>query len=379
MASNHTLADTVSCSMTAPGQGVMRFVQFFLMPGFFLGVLILGVPLNVFSLWVFSRRLSRSNRTILFLHNLAMADTFWLLALPFLIQYHLVGMQWSLGLPFCKVIRLLYHNYFYLSIFFVTCLSVDRYLAIVHPLRSPVLLTRRRAVILCISVWLLALALSIPVGQLTYTSHCEHNNRTVCIIYVFMDEFNASLLYSLSCSCLGFFFPFIALSYCYIHSVCHLRRRADPRLRGLAWELGVAMVIFGLFYLPYHLSRNAAIIMTALVPQDSSAKEAAYLAFSLEMCVCSLSSCTNPLFSCFAGRPVRRELRSTLMRLWKKRRVEPQTKQKKEERNTSEVSTVTASKAETGAKIKPWSSTVTVKLVHSRGLVSTLTAEAQSR
>ncbi|XP_072526674.1 P2Y purinoceptor 1-like [Salminus brasiliensis] len=351
MGSNHTL-DILSCNMTAPGLGVMHMVQLFLMPGFFLGVLILGLPLNVFSLWVFSRRLSRSNRSILFLHNLALADTFWLLALPFLIHYHLAGMEWSMGLPFCKVIRLLYHNYFYLSIFFVTCLSVDRYLAIVHPLRSPVLLTRQRAIILCVSVWLLAVVLSLPVAQLTYTYHCERDNRTVCVIYVFMDEFEGSLLYSMCCSCLGFFFPFIALSYCYICSVCQLRRRADPRLRGLAWELGVAMVLFGLFYLPYHLSRNAAIMMTAMVPQDSSVREVAYLAFSLEMCVCSLTSCTNPLFSCFAGRPIRRELRATLMRLWKKHRVEPQTQQKKEKRNMGEVSTVTANKAATGAQIK---------------------------
>lgn len=325
----------ISCNMTTPGEGLMRIVQLSLMPGFFLGVLILGLPLNLFSLWVFFRRLSQSNRSILFLHNLALADTMWLLALPFLIQYHLAGMEWSLGQPFCKAIRLLYHNYFYLSIFFVTCLSIDRYLAIVHPLRSPVLLTHRRAVVLCITVWFFAIALSLPMVQLTYTSHCQQNYRTVCIIYIFTNEIKENLLFSLFCSCLGFLLPFVALIYCYSCSVCQLRRQADPRLRGLAWELGLAMVLFGLFYLPYHMSRNTAIMMMRLAPQDS-AREAANLTFSLEMCVCSLTSCTNPLFTCFAVRPIRKELRATLTRLWKKHQVEPETKGKKE-RNMREA------------------------------------------
>ncbi|XP_066525618.1 cysteinyl leukotriene receptor 2-like [Hoplias malabaricus] len=333
--------------MTAPGAGAMRMVQLSLMPGFFLGVLVVGLPLNLFSLCVFTRQLSKSNRSILFLHNLATADMSWLLALPFLVQYHLAGMQWSLGLVFCKGIRLFYHTYFYLSIFFVTCLSVDRYLAIVHPLRSPLLLSHRRAVILCVVVWLLAVVMSLPVAQLTYTSQCNHGNRTVCAIYIFMDDIKQSLLYSLCCSCLGFLFPFIALSYCYIRSVCRLLGRADPRLRGVAWELGVAMVMFGLFYLPYHISRNAAIMMTALDLQDWSGRETADLVFSLEMCVCSLASCTNPLFSCFTGRPFRRELRAALSRLRRKHRVDPQAQGKKKERNISEGSSVTSAKAAT--------------------------------
>ncbi|XP_053347210.1 succinate receptor 1-like [Clarias gariepinus] len=343
MDSTHNVAyyESLFCNITAPGQGAMRVVQLFLMPGIFLAVLVLGVPLNIVSLCVLSRRVARSNRSTMFLHNLAMADISWLMALPFLIQFHLSGMDWSLGLLFCKLIRMLYHSYFYLSIFFVTCVSVDRYLAIVHPIHSPVLLTRKRAIMLCVIIWVVSILMSIPVAQMTYSSNCQSNNKTVCSMYIFMGTVSQSLPYSLCCSCAGFLLPLIVLSYCYICSACHLRRRVDPRLRGLACELSAAMVLFGLFYLPYHVSRNMAIAMPSLTPDNPSAWEVADIVFSLEMCVCSFTSCTNPLFSCLVGRTLRRELWSTLWKLIKKHRVEPENQ---DERKT-EVSTVGANKA----------------------------------
>lgn len=124
---------------TPPGLPV---AQLYVLPSFFLVVLLLGLPLNLLSLWVFSHQLKRWTRSTVFLFNLTLADTSWLLALPLLFHYHLDGVYWRLGLPLCKAVRMLYHNYFYLSIFFVTCISVDRYLAIVHPLRSVALLSR---------------------------------------------------------------------------------------------------------------------------------------------------------------------------------------------------------------------------------------------
>ncbi|XP_062855181.1 proteinase-activated receptor 1-like [Trichomycterus rosablanca] len=325
--------------MTAPGQGAMQIVQLYLMPFVYMAVIVLGVPLNVFSLWVFSRRLAQRNRSSLFLHNLAMADISWLLALPFIINFHLSGMEWSLGQLFCWLLRMFYHTYFYLSIFFVTCVSVDRYLAIVHPLRSTTLLTRQRAITLCIILWVVAIAMSIPVAKLNTTLKCQGGNKTVCTMYVLIfTSVQQGLPYSLFCTCIGYLFPLTVLSYCYIRSVCYLRSRVDPRLRGLACEFNAAMVMFGLFYLPYHVSRNLALAMPVLAPENPTAWETADLMFCLEVCVCSLTSCTNPLFSCFVGRTFRRDMWATFKMLWKKHRVEPAgRKLERSEMGTTEV------------------------------------------
>lgn len=291
-------------------------VQLHLMPGFFLLVLILGLPLNLLSLWIFFHRLRRWSRSTVLLFNLTLADTSWLLALPFLVQYHLDHLHWSLGLPLCKAVRLLYHNYFYLSIFFVTFISVDRYLAIVHPLRSLVLLGRRQTSLLCVVVWAFTLVLSIPVANMSFIQTCPGNNRTVCTLYIMLRGTGESLPYSLFCSITGFLFPLISICYCCLRSVRELRHRPglphqhnkQQRLRRV---LSAALILFALFYLPYHLSRNAAIMTRTLHPDNSASWQPADLLFALEMCLCSLSTCVNPLFSCFMGRQFRREFHGT--------------------------------------------------------------------
>ncbi|XP_047452019.1 P2Y purinoceptor 6-like [Mugil cephalus] len=295
---------------------LLPVVQLYLMPSFFLTVLVLGLPLNLLSLWVFCHRLPRWSRSTVLLLNLTLADTSWLLALPLLIYYHLDHLYWKLGLPLCAAVRVLYHNYFYLSIFFVSCISLDRYLAIVHPLRSLVLLGRRQTCLLCVAVWISTLVLSIPVATMTRIQTCPMSNRTVCILYMFLSETEKGLPYSLVCSIIGFLFPLLSICYCGLHSLRELRRRPclpDPfhkrfRLRRL---LSAVLILFVVFYLPYHLSRNAAIVMRTVYPDRPDSWRPADCAFAMEMCFCSLITCVNPVLSCFMGRQFRNEFLGT--------------------------------------------------------------------
>lgn len=295
---------------------VLPLIQLYVMPSFFLAVLVLGLPLNLLSLWVFFHRLRRWTRSTVFLFNLTLADTSWLLALPFLINYHLGHLYWKLGLPLCTIVRMFYHNYFYLSIFFVTCVSVDRYLAIVHPLRSLVLLGRRQTCLLCVAVWVATLLLSIPVATMSLIQTCPGGNRTICTLYILLSETGDTLPYSLLCSIIGFLFPLLSICYCGLRSVIELRHRPcrpDPhhKQRRLRRVLSAALILFALFYLPYHLSRNAAVVMRAVYPANPASWQRADLAFALEMCFCSLITCVNPLFSCFMGRQFSREFQCT--------------------------------------------------------------------
>lgn len=119
------------------------------------------------------------------------------------------------GVLLCKTLRLLYHNYFYLSIFFVSCVSMDRYLAIVHPLRSVALLGRRQTCLLCAVVWTISMVISVPVAHMTLLQHCPgDDNRTVCTLYMLLDNTEESLPYSICCTSIGFLFPLTSICYC---------------------------------------------------------------------------------------------------------------------------------------------------------------------
>ncbi|XP_026221174.1 succinate receptor 1-like [Anabas testudineus] len=297
-------------------QTLQTLIQLYVMPSFFLAVLILGLPLNLLSLWVFFHRLRRWTRSTVFLFNMTLADTFWLLALPFLIYYHLDHLYWRLGLPLCVTVRMLYHNYFYLSIFFVTCINVDRYLAIVHPLRSLVLLGRRKTCLLCVAVWVATLILSSPVASMTLIQTCPGSNRTICTLYVLLSDSRESLPFSLFCCIVGFLFPLLSICFFGLRSVRELRRRClrpntHNKQHRLRQVLSTTLVLFALIYLPYHLSRNAAIVMRAVYPDDPHSWRTADLVFALEMSVCSLIACVNPVFSCITGRQFKKEFNST--------------------------------------------------------------------
>ncbi|KAG7280990.1 hypothetical protein CRUP_016622 [Coryphaenoides rupestris] len=307
------------CELQGPGVSGLKVVQLYLMPAVFICVLIFGLPLNLLSLWVFSQRLKRWTRSTVLILNLTLADASWLLALPFLVYFHLDNLNWTLSLNLCKAVRLLYHNYFYLSIYFVSAISLDRYLAIVHPLRSLALLGPRQTCLLCATVWLITLALSVPVAGMTLVQPCPGANRSVCTLYMMLDVTNVSLPYSLFYSITGFVFPLVSICYCCVRSVGELRHmpclrhHSHPhhKWRRLVRVLSAVLVIFSLFYLPYHLSRNAAIVIRAVYPGDAAAWQNTDLLFALEMCVCSLNTCVNPLFSCFVGQQFRREFVDT--------------------------------------------------------------------
>ncbi|XP_069037965.1 P2Y purinoceptor 4-like [Lepisosteus oculatus] len=295
------------CFTSSPGKEALLLVEMYLTPAVFLGVLVLGLPLNLLSLWVFFRRVRHWNRSTLFLCNLTLADTSWLLALPFLIQFRLDQLRWTLGLPLCKAVRTLYHNYFYVSIYFITCVSLDRYLAIVHPLRSLALLGRRQTLLVCLAIWSVSIVISYPVAGMTLTQRCPGTNQTICTMYLFLDDTSASLPYSLSCTACSFLVPCAGIFYCYCRSLRELRRqrhfpRHAHRRRKLTRLMYSVLVVFALLYLPYHLTRNLAIVARAARPAGGPGSfPAVDVVFTVEMCICSLNTCINPLFVFLAG------------------------------------------------------------------------------
>ncbi|OWK12795.1 CXCR2 [Cervus elaphus hippelaphus] len=84
---------------------------------------------------------SRVGRSVtdVYLLNLAMADLLFAMTLPIWAASKAKG--WIFGTPLCKVVSLLKEVNFYSGILLLACISMDRYLAIVHATRT---LTQKR-------------------------------------------------------------------------------------------------------------------------------------------------------------------------------------------------------------------------------------------
>ncbi|XP_018418515.1 PREDICTED: P2Y purinoceptor 1-like [Nanorana parkeri] len=285
-------------------------IQRIIYPIIFLFILLVGLALNLAVMWILVARIKRWNRSTIFLFNLVLADITWILCLPCLIYYHFNYLHWIFGDAACKITRTIYHTCYYCSIYFVTCLSIDRYLAIVHPLKSLRILKKHQSLLISLTIWMATSISSLPVTFLAGTQVCE-NNKTICSLYVFSEETHVTLPYSLISTAVGCLLPFASICYCYCSSVGELRRVEMQRLKKrnlLSKLMCSALVIFGLLYLPYHASRNSCILLRVLTPTMQLAIERADALFFIEMAVCSLNTCINPLFCFLAGGDFREQV-----------------------------------------------------------------------
>ncbi|XP_049437392.1 P2Y purinoceptor 1-like isoform X3 [Epinephelus fuscoguttatus] len=129
------------------------------LPPVYIVVFIVGLVANGWGLKSLLHNWKKLKIINVFVLNLGLADILYLLTLPFLVVYYFMKSKWIFGDAFCKITRFCFNLNLYGSIGFLTCISVYRYLAIVHPVRVMGRITVTHSVIISVMVWLLNLNL----------------------------------------------------------------------------------------------------------------------------------------------------------------------------------------------------------------------------
>ncbi|KAF3693654.1 Type-2 angiotensin II receptor Angiotensin II type-2 receptor [Channa argus] len=163
-----------------------------------------------------------SRRTVAntFMLNLCVSDLLFLLSLPLWAVYYSRGYSWSFGQVACKICGALHNLNLYASIFFITCMSMDRYLAIVHPLRSQSTRDPKRALLTCITVWVLACACSAPTLSIRDTHYIVALGVEACVILYPNHAWYMTLTWMKIV--LAFLLPLLVISFCYCAIGRHL-------------------------------------------------------------------------------------------------------------------------------------------------------------
>lgn len=117
--------------------------------------------------------------TNIYIFNLAVADALVTTTMPFQSADYLLS-SWPFGEVACKVfISIDYYNMF-TSIFTLTMMSVDRYVAVCHPVKALDFRTPVKAKIINVIIWVLSSAAGIPAMTLGGT---KTNNGTLTLIH----------------------------------------------------------------------------------------------------------------------------------------------------------------------------------------------------
>ncbi|XP_029964189.1 type-2 angiotensin II receptor [Salarias fasciatus] len=190
-------------------------------PAIYSVICVLGTVANALAVCVLAHG-SASRRTVAntFMLNLCVSDLLFLLSLPLWAVYYSWGYHWPFGAAACKICGALHNLNLYASIFFITCMSMDRYLAIVHPLGSQISRDPKRAQLLCVLVWVLACACTAPTVFLRNTRHIQSLGVEACVIFYPLHVWYLTLTGMKMV--LAFLLPLLIISCCYCAIGRHL-------------------------------------------------------------------------------------------------------------------------------------------------------------
>uniref|UniRef100_H2YFE7 G-protein coupled receptors family 1 profile domain-containing protein n=1 Tax=Ciona savignyi TaxID=51511 RepID=H2YFE7_CIOSA len=142
---------------------------------------------------IFAGREIGKTVTAMYVVQLAIADSALLLTLP-IFGLQKVSMNWSFGAVTCTLCHSIKFLSYYAGIFFLTAMSVDRYVAVAYSTKSHQLRTRKRTMIVCAVVWFAAGCMTLPI--LMYARTEEVVDRTICrLMFPGYVKFNASETY----------------------------------------------------------------------------------------------------------------------------------------------------------------------------------------
>lgn len=135
-------------------------------------------------LFLFCRYTKMKTATNIYIFNLAMADALVTTTMPFQSTEYLMN-SWPFGDVLCKiVISIDYYNMF-TSIFTLTMMSVDRYIAVCHPVKALDFRTPLKAKIINICIWLLSSSVGISAivlgGTKVREGEYEHSKVSLFI------------------------------------------------------------------------------------------------------------------------------------------------------------------------------------------------------
>ncbi|KAM9500786.1 lysophosphatidic acid receptor 6 isoform 1-T2 [Clarias gariepinus] len=244
----------MSCNSTCQDEAVYR-CQNQTNPAFvamYSVVCIIGIPLNLMALVVFFCCIKSRSHTIVYMTNLALADLLLVCTLPIRIYYHLgIG---ELSQKTCEVAGLLLLANMYGSILLLTCISIDRCLAVCFPMSSRVREGRKKAPLICLGIWLLTIGASLPPYIIN-----SNKNDTSKTCFRKIPTYAVKPVTLASTLTIGFGIPLIILLLCSWGLVHAVSKSTAAKMSGIVDSCKIQrmvivnLAIFLCCFLPYHV------------------------------------------------------------------------------------------------------------------------------
>ncbi|XP_052007260.1 delta-type opioid receptor-like [Xyrauchen texanus] len=268
-------------------------------------VCVVGLVGNVLVMYVIIRYTKMKTATNIYIFNLALADALATSTLPFQSVNYLMG-TWPFGDVVCKIVMSIDYYNMFTSIFTLTTMSIDRYIAVCHPVKALDFRTPRNAKIVNVCNWILSSAIGLPVMVMASTT-IENQNSPLQV-----SNFDCTLLFphppwyweTLLKICVfifAFIMPVLIITVCYGLMILRLKsvrmlsgsKEKDRNLRRITRMVLVVVAVFIICWTPIHIF----VIIKALVTIPNSLFQTVTWHFCIALGY--TNSCLNPVLYAF--------------------------------------------------------------------------------
>ncbi|XP_039601787.1 lysophosphatidic acid receptor 6-like [Polypterus senegalus] len=278
-------------------------------------VFILGLISNMVAMYIFSCSLKTWNETTTYMMNLVISDLLFVLTLPFRIFYF-VTRDWPFGDIACKLSVSLFYTNMYGSMLFLTCISVDRFLAIVHPFNSRMWRNRRSAKIICFAVWIMVLAGSIPAGFLLEPRYKNESSVSKLCFENFSQNVWKDYLSKIVIfiETVGFFIPLILNVSCSTMVLQTLRRprtlnRSKMNKRKILRMIMVHLFIFCFCFVPYNINLVFYALVRTQKLKGCSVVAVVKTMYPVTLCIAVTNCCFDPIVYYFTSETIQNSIK----------------------------------------------------------------------
>ncbi|XP_062932755.1 G-protein coupled receptor 15 [Cynocephalus volans] len=264
------------------------------LPIFYTTVFLTGVLGNLVLMGALHFKQGSRRLIDIFISNLAASDFIFLITLPLWVDKEASLGLWRTGSVLCKGSSYMISVNMHCSVFLLTCMSVDRYLAIVWPAVSRKFRRRDCAYGVCASIWFISCLLGLPtllsreLMLIDDKPYCAEKRAT-----------STKLTWGLAILIFTFFVPLLSIVICYcciarkLYAHYQQSGKHNKKLRKSIKIIFIVVAAFVFSWLPFNTFKLLAIVSGL---QQELYFSSAILQLGMEVSgpLAFANSCVNP-------------------------------------------------------------------------------------
>ncbi|XP_052009461.1 psychosine receptor-like [Xyrauchen texanus] len=276
-------------------------------------IILIGTPSNLFFLYVSCQHIRQKNELGVYLFNLALSDLLFIMCLPVWIQFTLYD-EWLYSRTMCIASVFLLFTNFYSSAILLSCIAVNRYFAVVHPLKFCAFRKRRTAVAISIAAWIFIIIFNATT---VVSSSIYDEVNSVCLEIFPLPKTQHPV--NVARFVVGFFIPAVVVGFSSWRIYLDVRRNQTLGLterRHVFKLLGSLLLTLYICFGPVHIMMVLRVLL-----EKCPYPNWLFISYKLSVMLSMLNCLADPLLYCFMSRMGQASASNALLilrRLWKK-------------------------------------------------------------